>query len=266
MKTTYTTILHNKATDLSFNEYALCDIIDKLSRPFSDIRRKKLAELLRISENGLRKMLKRVKDLGYIDEKKEGLQCTLKWKNEVNIEPTQSVGDPHKVEVRPTQSVVSTPTQSVALYNNRSYINNDNSGASPPLKDLRSLPEFLGNSKQARIFKVYSLLWQDLYGIIPKLNFARLGRVFKPLIAEYSEVELACFIILHFFWHGASGDDKFIHKKLADNCFPLEWLPHNINQYKVYLVNTLGITTDEDMRKYVKEHLQGSNSFKKIIK
>lgn len=116
------------------------------------------------------------------------------------------------------------------------------------------LPDLLGKTPLARLVSVYSLKFHELYGFQPKvMNWAMLGRLFKETLANYSELQIAAMILLHFDWHGASGDDQFTHSRLSDRCFPLEWVPKATNAYRAYIQNTMGIDFEdtEAMRKHV---------------
>lgn len=116
------------------------------------------------------------------------------------------------------------------------------------------LPDFLGKTPLARLVSVYSIQFTDLYGFAPKImNWAMLGRFFKEMLAGYTEWQIAAMILLHFEWHGASGEDNFSHARLADRCFPLEWVPKAANAYRAYIQNTLKVDFADDAA--VKAHV-----------
>jgi hypothetical protein len=125
--------------------------------------------------------------------------------------------------------------------------------ASQPTQTSSELPLFLGKTPLARLVEVYSLKFVELYGFKPTLNWGLLGKLFRQMQQDYSEWQIAAMILLHFDWHGASGDDDFTHNRLADRCFPLEWVPKTTNAYRAYLQNTLGVDfADQDVvRKHV---------------
>lgn len=123
---------------------------------------------------------------------------------------------------------------------------------------LKCFPVQWGNSSLKRIIRFYSLAWNNLYGTNYSPNYPKLGKILKPLLADYSEMQIASFVINYFEWHGASGGDEFSHKRLAENCFPLEWLPQYANQILAYLVNELRVDMEkpEEVRKYVVAYLK----------
>ena len=120
--------------------------------------------------------------------------------------------------------------------------------------DQGALPEILGKTPLARLVSVYSLKFNELYGFNPSgLNWAMLGRNFKQALNDYSEWQIAAMILLHFDWHGASGEDDFTYNRLADRCFPLEWVPKQTNAYRAFIQNTLGVDWDDNAA--VKKHV-----------
>jgi len=108
-------------------------------------------------------------------------------------------------------------------------------------KELYNLPADFGNRNIGRIFSVYRMMWWQTYGMLPEeINWGMIGRLFKPLFEKYTEYHVAALVILHFDWKGTTGEDQWTHNRLLDKCFPLEWVPKNVNAYKVYLTNVLG--------------------------
>lgn len=118
---------------------------------------------------------------------------------------------------------------------------------------MKELPEKFGNTPIKRLVYIYSKIWYSFYGFNPKVSYPMLGKLFKPLYTEFTEWQVAALICVHFNWHGATGEDNFTFKILAEKCFPLEWLPKNVNAYRAYIVNTIGVDWDneEDIKNYV---------------
>lgn len=117
----------------------------------------------------------------------------------------------------------------------------------------KNLPIKFGNTPIKRIVYVYSLIWESIYGFKPIVSYPKLGKLFKPLYTEFSEWQVAAMICVHFNWHGATGEDTFAFKILAEKCFPLEWIPKNVNSYIAYIRNTLNVNWDneDEVKKYV---------------
>lgn len=116
------------------------------------------------------------------------------------------------------------------------------------LQEYSNLPGLIGKTPLARLVKVYSIKFRDLYGFEPQvMNWAQLGRFFKDMLKNYTEWQIAAMILLHFDWHGASGDDDFTFNRLSDRCFPLEWVPKASNAYRAYLQNSVGLEWDNNV-------------------
>lgn len=129
------------------------------------------------------------------------------------------------------------------------------------VSSLGELNSSLGKNKLLRIIRVYSHLWKDFYGTDYKvLNYGRIGKTLKPLFENYSEIQIAAFLCLHFNWYGATGQDQFSYNSIMKAGFPIDWLPRYVNIYEAYLRNTLKINLDnpEEVKKYIQEviHLQ----------
>lgn len=120
--------------------------------------------------------------------------------------------------------------------------------------DLDRLPETFGSTPLKRLVKIYSLIWKDKYGFYPTITkWGQLGKQFKLLISTFTEYQLSAIIVLHFDWKGANGDSDFIHKRLSEKCFPLEWVQPAVNEYVAYLKNSIGLNFDD--KKEVKSYV-----------
>lgn len=115
------------------------------------------------------------------------------------------------------------------------------------------LPEKFGNTPLKRIVYIYTIIWDCLYGFKPTIQWGIVGKLLKPLYTEYSEIQVAALVCLHFTWHGSTGEDNFTFKILQDKCFPLEWIPKSANAYRAYITNSLGIDWDnqQEMQDFV---------------
>ena len=250
--TTYTTILHGARVKLglSNNEYVCADVVDKLANPICTMSREKLSAIIGVEKRSLTNIVNRLTEKGIILNNEKGLLTTQLWKDSVNIdeEKTSSEGGKKFLQKRKKVPLKEEKSSSYYNYNDNNKDNNNDIYTDP-------LPAELGKSSLQRVIGVYSLIWKDLYGFEPTLNWPQLGKQFKPLLEQFNEWQLAALIDVHFNWHGASGDDNFIHKRLADACFPLAWIPANVNQYRAYITNTLNINFDslESVKRHVVE-------------
>lgn len=119
------------------------------------------------------------------------------------------------------------------------------------------LPVTFGNTPTKRIVNFYSKVFHKRFGFYPRVLYPRIGGLYKSVLNEFTEYQVALMVLLHFEWRGSDGRDEFIHKRLADNVYPLEWLPRNINAYQAFIRNTLNIKFDDltEVEKYVIETL-----------
>lgn len=118
------------------------------------------------------------------------------------------------------------------------------------------LPETFGKTGIVRIVHFYSKLWEKKYGFKPDINFGAVGKLFKPLLTNYSEYQVALLILVHMHWKGANNDSLFIEKKLSDACYPITWIPKAINEYRAFAINYLGLdfNNQEEIKEYVDDY------------
>jgi len=119
------------------------------------------------------------------------------------------------------------------------------------------LPESYGNSSLKRIINFYSKIFLSKYGFNPVISYPRIGKLFKPILEQFSEQQIALMIMIHFDWRGVDGNDDFTHRRLTDACHPMDWIPRNINQYQAFIRNVLNINFDDDVEitEIIKEYL-----------
>lgn len=143
----------------------------------------------------------------------------------------------------------------------------------PPVKPtkvahdpLTQLPLWSAKSPLTRLVSVYGAKYHDRYQTAYHAQFwAKYGMLYKPLLANFTEYQISALILLHFDWKGATGTDDFTHKRLVDANFPLEWVPRNVNAYKTYIINVLGVDFDKpaEIKKYVVDQLRQLKEFKR---
>lgn len=114
-----------------------------------------------------------------------------------------------------------------------------------------------GKTALVRIINYYAMKWTKKYGTSYTPNYKKLGGVLKGTMSNYNEYQIAFLIELLFQWKGATGDSQFIQKRLEDSCYPLEWLPSNVNAMIPYAKNKLGIdiTNHEEVRRLIHKKL-----------
>lgn len=116
-----------------------------------------------------------------------------------------------------------------------------------------------GKNSIDRVYNFYSLVFRHFYGFVPKhTNYPKEARGIKSLLKHYNELQFGMFILLHFEWKGASGNDEFTFRRLSDNCFPISWIAKNTNAYEAYFKNTLDIdiNNSEELLKQLQDKIK----------
>lgn len=111
---------------------------------------------------------------------------------------------------------------------------------------MKQLPLNLGKTPLVRLVTFYSRVFKHRYGFYPRVSYPKIGGVYRTILSQLSETQIAMMILLHFEWKGASGEDEFVYKTLSNNSFPMEWVPKNSNSYEAYIRNVLNINFDDD--------------------
>lgn len=111
------------------------------------------------------------------------------------------------------------------------------------------LPPTLGKTRQQRIMRIYSKLWQREFNSNLVVNFPRFGKAIKSY-DDLSEPQVAVLILTHFNWFGMSGSDEFMHKKLFNAGFPIEWIVNSQSQYVAFLKNNEGVDFNNEKSVY----------------
>jgi len=215
-------------------------------------------------------------DKGAVKSTQFWVESTKESESKPSVKSTeQAKSNRYKVPV-PSVKSTDTSVKSTGLYNKN--IKNDSEmpktdGGKPiqkgekPLVEkankattdedrLNKLPIALGKTPISRLVSIYNLKFKKLYGFDYVVSsWPRLAKQFKPLLDQFNEYQVASLILLHFDWHGATGTDDFNHKRLAEKCFPLEWIPRGVNEYRAFILNSLQVNF-EDVRG-IREHVIG---------
>lgn len=118
-----------------------------------------------------------------------------------------------------------------------------------------------GKSPVTRLMSLYSHLFNHLYGFNPKsAMFGPLGKVFKETLINYSEIQIACLLIVFFNWKGMGDNDKKEEDWLINNAHSIFIFKSGLAKYEVYARNVAGWVDefDNDTLLYpiVRFHLQ----------
>ena len=255
---TYTTIVHStrEESGLSVIEFYAADVIDKLSNPKCTMGREKLADLCGLSRRGFGAVVDRLVDCGYVEKDRQSLWSTQAWRDLVYVQRGEETAHPRGKKCLKNGQKVPLEGEETAHVYNYNDINKDNIVVETSEKP-NQLPGYFGHSPLQRVVMAYSILWYHLYGTKYEPNFGMIGKVYKPILEQLTEMQVAALILIHFNWSGADGTDDFAHRRLVSNMFPINWIPKNVNEYKTYLTNVLGVNfEDQDaVKAYVKESL-----------
>ena len=103
------------------------------------------------------------------------------------------------------------------------------------------------------------MLFEQRYGFKPILKYPMLGKVLKPVLDQFSEWQVALLVLIFMNWQGADNNSDFEKRKLQDKCYPLNWMPMNINAYIAFAKNYLGIAFEDEneVKEYVIDTLRG---------
>jgi len=115
-----------------------------------------------------------------------------------------------------------------------------------------------GDTPVKRILHMYNRFWKDIYGKDYRVDsWAKVGAMTKRWLANYSEIQIAAMICVHFNWYGADGKNEWQHKRLENEMFPISWIGSKLNEYEIYLRNKERVKFDDpvEVRKYISRHL-----------
>lgn len=145
--------------------------------------------------------------------------------------------------------------QPIIILDNNTNTNTSAKADTHPFKEGGKLPESRGKSYVLRVLSIYNTLWKEKYGFAPKINIGMFGKMLKPLMENYTELQIASMLLVFFNWHGMTGSDDFEYQKVLRATFNFGWFVKSTNNYEVYLRNVVGIKLDDEqeVRKFVAE-------------
>lgn len=116
-----------------------------------------------------------------------------------------------------------------------------------------------GKTPVARLQSLYGTLFNRLYGFKPKpSSYPQTGSVFKGLLKDYSEIQIACLLIVFFNWKGMNDKDEKENEWLVKNTHSPFQLKAGLNKYEAYVRNIAGwseeFENDEKLYPIVKNY------------
>lgn len=99
------------------------------------------------------------------------------------------------------------------------------------------------------ILKFYSHFYNKRYGVYPRVTtWGKHVSVFKPLISQFTEMQMYLLIMTFWSWKGATGQDIGAEKRLQSACYPMTWLPSLIDAMIPYITNVLKIDFNNEVQ------------------
>lgn len=210
--------------------------------------------LLRItSRAGASKLLNRLVSLGYIERKTEN--------QKIFVRPTERMDSLYFVNsseqvVNPSLQTVNSSKQNclpqLTNHNTNNIILDNNTKSNITLNPAQ------GKTPVSRLQSLNSKLFNHMYGFAPK-NYAETGTVFKSLLDSYSEIQIACLLIVFYNWRGMDDKDDGAFKWLTDQAHSPFIFKKNVSKYEAYCRNVAGwgdeFENDEKLYKIVKNKM-----------
>ena len=98
-----------------------------------------------------------------------------------------------------------------------------------------------GKTPINRLQSMYGTLFKSLYGFKPTYaTYPQTGKCFKELLSSYSEIQLACLLIVFFNWQGMDDHTQTEKDWLVKNTHSIWLFKSNINKYHAYICNVAG--------------------------
>lgn len=127
------------------------------------------------------------------------------------------------------------------------------------VKELYTLSTKYGKTPLSRLKSFYSLLFREQFGVEPMVYLnGKEGGALKLLLKSYSEVQIACLMIVQFNWYGATGQDDREFENLKKAGFPITWLRPNLNKYLIFLesIHKLKIDDKQAAEKFTQDYVR----------
>lgn len=123
----------------------------------------------------------------------------------------------------------------------------------------KQLPSVFGNSALRRVLFVFSLVYEDTYGVRPVINnWGKIGKLFTPLLAEFGEYAVAAVLTCYVY-----DTDLFVSEK----GHPLALVPSRINQYLLELLDEDGIDVKDTatVKTFLQFQLRNLSTYKNFV-
>lgn len=206
------------------------------------------------SHNTVDKYLKQLVEDGFLSitqRKKKGSKENTSNSYQIMLKETDDLGSP------PPNNGMTCPPNS-GLETNPSINQPNLTVIANPKEEKKVTLSSKGESPVKVLQRVYGLLFKHLYGFAPKADYASQGKVFKDLLESYTEIQIACLLIVYFNWRGMNDDDQREKDWLISKAHPIFLFRANVSKYQAHVLNVKGISefdNDDELLKNVRKSL-----------
>jgi len=118
-----------------------------------------------------------------------------------------------------------------------------------------TLPTSRGSTYIQRLNSIYGTLFYHLYGFFVKEgSFAKNGAIFKRLMKDYTEIQIAYLLIVYFNWHGMDSNSQSETEWLQKKAHDIFQFQFGITKFETYVRNILNMSeVFEDDSKLLQE-------------
>lgn len=104
-----------------------------------------------------------------------------------------------------------------------------------------------GNSPVKRLISLYSKLFMDVYGYkVNSASYGIIGKTLKDLLVNYSEIQLACLLVVFFAWRGMDDKSEKEQEWLLKNTHSPFYFRKDLTKYETYVRNVAGWSKEFD--------------------
>lgn len=105
---------------------------------------------------------------------------------------------------------------------------------------VKTLPVDRGDTPLKRINSIYNTLFFKEYGINDNQSMGLKMKIFKSLLVDYTELQLAYLLIVYFTWKGMDGNNTRDREFLVSNTHAITLFKGQLNKYVAWVKNVSG--------------------------
>ena len=186
------------------------------------------------SHNTVDKYLKQLVDDGFLDIKQRRNKDGKNTSNEYQL---LILGRGDVNNGIPSQPNIGSQTISNINYTN---ITIDKQQVAYKIIGDKTLPLDRGDTPLKRINSIYNTLFYYEYGINDNQSVGLKMKIFKSLLVDYTELQLAYLLIVYFTWKGMDGNNTRDREFLVSNTHAITLFKGQLNKYVAWAKNVSG--------------------------